>query len=130
MIKPKKKICSKCQQEKFIWKREGKNIYCQYCWNTIKTPAKVKRVSDKRAIADTVYTKLRKIFLTKHPFCQIKIDKCTGASSEVHHVHCGADREKYYLDTKTWLAGCSNCHKWVHLHPKEAKELGFIKHEH
>ena len=129
MINKKKKKCYKCQQDKYIWKRHEGNPYCQYCWNTIKTPAKINKVSKKKQIADRVYAQLRDIFLKKHKFCQIRISECTGASNEVHHVFCGSDREKYYLDVSTWKASCSNCHKYLHLNPLEAKELGFIKHE-
>lgn len=60
--------------------------------------------------------------------CMIAIKGiCTGRSNQIHHSHSGKDREEYYLDTTTWYATDHNCHEWVHDHPIEAKELGFLK---
>ena len=31
-MKAKKKTCSGCSEERFIWKNDKGNRYCQYCW--------------------------------------------------------------------------------------------------
>lgn len=56
--------------------------------------------------------------------CQIGTVRCTKFSTEVHHTE---GRGEEYLEEGTWLATCRTCHKWVHGHPKDARELGFLK---
>jgi hypothetical protein len=86
-------------------------------------PKKIKPRSEKRIEKDTVYHTLRDVFL-KDKICQINQD---NPAIEVHHTYSGKDRDKYYLDVKTWLAVCRDCHNWIHAHPAEARELGYLK---
>lgn len=95
-----------------------------------RTPLKrntkpIKKVSEKRAKKDKAYSILRKLFLAepKNQYCKI-----TGHPTiEVHHTFCGKDRDKYYLDTTTWMAVSRDGHNWIHEHPKEARQLGYLK---
>jgi hypothetical protein len=130
MIK-KKKICSGCDKEQYIWKNHEGNKYCQQCWNRIKfdndppkpkkrTPIKPK--SKKQAAADRAYSLLRIPFLEKNPMCQAALPGCTGTSTDVHHKK---GRGKWMLITGTWMAVCRHCHTWIELHPIEATEMGF-----
>lgn len=151
-----KKLCSNCNTEQIIWKNfEGKK-FCKSCWNrcaqnpsSAKKPIqksksfkssddrsmskvkKIRRTSVKRAKEDRAYIILRKKFLlsSSHLTCEIHIPNiCTHIPTDVHHTHSGEDREKYYLDTSTWLATCRQCHDYVHsMNSDNAKELGYLK---
>ena len=112
--------------------------------------AKRKRIparSARRKKEGATYTKLRREFLTAHPFCQVWIATMgldedalkqwggvyrtlNGAfryaprSEEVHHKagrHGGN-----YLDVTTWAAVCRDSHRWLHDNPKQAKEQGWL----
>lgn len=123
----KKKICAGCQQEQYIWKAAGRDKYCKTCWYKLKAEkgekiVKIKQVSAKKAKQDIVYSKLRKDYLSAHPFCQAKLPECTLTATDIHHKK---GRGKYYLITTTWMSACRSCHEWIETHPAEAKELGF-----
>lgn len=151
-MKQKLKKCDGCGNDRPIWKNvveDGeRKRYCKYCW---MSPAKstergsdddkkvkpttfnkkqkpIPRRSSKRIKQDALYKVLREQFLKDHPTCMIKIPGvCTGKSCEVHHSYSGKDREKYYLDTTTWFAVDRNCHNFVHEHPEESREMGYLK---
>lgn len=59
--------------------------------------------------------------------CEVNWDNgCTGKATESHHVvlrsRGGSD------DETNLITACSYCHHQVHLHPREATELGFMRH--
>jgi hypothetical protein len=86
-----------------------------------KTQTKIKPVSTKLSRELRKYSSLREQFLRNHPICQAKV-KCRGKlATEVHHKR---GRGKYLLDTTTWLATCHDCHCWIEINVREAKELG------
>jgi len=134
-MKQKLKICNNCQEPKVIWKNHDGNRYCQRCWASLKlelpnnkpkptAPRQpIARVSDKRSKEERIYSGRRILFLLKHPRCQANLPgTCTGKSCEVHHKK--GRTGKLYLDERFWLAACSECHKYIELHPNEAKALG------
>lgn len=88
---------------------------------------KVKKVkisprSKKRTDENKVYLTLRDVFL-KDKICPI-----TGqAATEVHHTFCGKDRDRYFLDIKTWLAVSRDGHNYIHDNPKEAREKWWMR---
>ena len=85
---------------------------------------KVKPVSDKQKEINELYRKLRKIYLEKHPECQIAVkDVCLGMASEIHHA---AYRGKNTNNVNTWYSTCSVCHAHCHSNPKWARENGFL----
>lgn len=131
-MKLKKKICNSCETEQYIWKNHQGNKYCQHCWNKIKydnDPPKpkiytaIKPKSKKQIALDNAYSKLRKIFLTQNPMCQAHLSGCQGGATDVHHKR---GRGKWLLVITTWMAVCRTCHSYIHLHPTEARELGFL----
>ena len=88
-----------------------------------KKPKPIPKKSVKRKIADVEYKKLNQHFLDENKICQIcKVEK----SNQVHHRWSGKDRDKYYLDTNTWLALCTYCHNEVHAKPAEARQKGHL----
>ena len=129
---PKKKVCSGCNTEQYIWKRHLGQPFCKSCWSCheskdkpkTKVPSKLKQKSDKQKAIDKAYTLMRKEYLTKHPMCEIKLPGCNGQACDIHHT---AYRGINTLTQATWLAACRECHSWVHLEPKLARKLGFLK---
>lgn len=81
----------------------------------------IKKVSVSKAKIDKVYLTLRTVFLENKPICEANLSGCTKRSTEIHHA---AGRNKNTLDIKTWRALCNTCHRYVEIHPNEAKELG------
>ena len=128
-MKPKKKYCSGCDSNQYIWKNHEGNKYCKSCWlKSNGQPLKSKKVkpikfkSAKMQKLDALYGKLRRVYLTKHPMCQAALPNCTKQSTDVHHKK---GRGKYHNEVETWLSVCRNWHTWIEENPKEAIELGF-----
>jgi hypothetical protein len=133
-MQTKKKICSGCNTEQYIWKRHQGEPYCKHCWSCHKGDATSQKpkniiplVSSKRKKQDQEYLKLRERFLTERTLCEVKVAGCMMHATDVHHTYAGANRAIYYLIQSTWLASCRNCHNWIHLHSKEARELNYLK---
>ena len=87
----------------------------------------IRKVSAKLSKANSEYSKIRKVYLTKHPVCHAKIHQCSLHATDVHHKK---GRGKYHLDTTTWLPVCRNCHNWIETNPADAIELGFSDSRH
>jgi hypothetical protein len=128
-MKSKKKMCSGCETEQYIWKSIGREKYCQRCAALLRTGEtnQLKRTplspkSSKKAKEDNVYTLLRKDYLTQHPVCEARLPSCTGQATDIHHKK---GRGKYYLITSTWMSACRTCHEWIETNPAEAQEMGF-----
>jgi len=130
----KQKECNGCQQQRHIFKNvtvDGMRLKlckdCAYRQDLKAQPSKVqiKKVSEKKKQMDLIYTKLRKIQLEKFPLCQIQTDYCTSQSTEIHHA--AGRLGDNYLKVNTWFAICRECHSWIHLNPKEARELEYLK---
>lgn len=132
MITPKLKKCAGCGEDKSIWKNYLGEKFCKDCWykkepiNHPKQKQPLKGKSDKRNVLDQLYSKLRKEFLTKTPYCHAKLQGCSAIATDIHHLYSGKDRNKYYLQIDTWKAVCRNCHNYIHDHlsAEEAIELG------
>jgi hypothetical protein len=88
-----------------------------------KAPKQIPKKSAKRKVADVEYKKLNQQFLKDNPMCAIYPSKM---AIEVHHRHCGKDRDKYYLDTTTWLPVSREGHNYIHSNPLEAREKGWL----
>jgi hypothetical protein len=121
MIKPKKKICSECQKESYIFSK-GR---CKPC--AAKSYGKPKPVSKKRKSELQDYSKLRTEFMRHNPFCQAWLVGCERIATDVHHT-AGRTNDKLN-DTKDWIALCRNCHKTIHdsMSAAEARKLGLKK---
>jgi len=138
----KLKICMGCEQPRPIWKRDKGKGYCRTCWQkeslsaaeptertTLPNTRKpIANRSVKRSKQEVKYSILRKEFLLKHPYCMIKLSpKCSYNSTQVHHSYSGKDRNAYFLAVNTWFATCFECHDYTHSHPKESRELGYLR---
>lgn len=118
-----------------IWKQEGKNRYCQKCWNKILSGEKVVPVfkkqkpipkeSSKRKKEHVLYSVMRLQFLKDNPTCFMSIPEiCTHKSTEIQHLK---GRGKYYIDMTTWGAACHQCHSYATDHPEEAVNNGWAQ---
>lgn len=133
-MKPKKKECSGCGEITYIWKNQSGERYCKYCWSsqqakqgTKKPTMPIRAVSPKRKKKDEEYSKLRKRYLEENPLCKGRITGCTHNATDIHHKYNGKDRDVYYLIQSTWMPVCRNCHNWIHLNPKEARIMNYLK---
>ena len=84
----------------------------------VAMPAK----SSKRKIDEKEYRKLGKAFLKKHPLCAAKFTGCTKQATQIHHKRGRVGGN--YLNEKTWLPVCGNCHQKIELTPADSKEKG------
>ena len=135
-MKPNLKICDRCGELRPIWKnvteQDGRKRYCKYCWScqndSKKKPTTVKPLrprSLKRQKQESTYSLLRKPFLEKHPHCEIPVPGiCLHKSGEVHHTDGRVEED--LNDEIGWRAACRPCHQWVHSHPQEARDLGYL----
>lgn len=130
-MEKKKKYCSGCDSEQYIWKNFEGNKYCKNCWGKIQSKDPeykvIPQVSAKRKKQDAEYLKLRERFLTENPMCQVSVTGCMRYSTDVHHSYAGSNREVYYLIQSTWFSSCRACHNWIHSNPLKARELGYLK---
>lgn len=90
----------------------------------------LKQKSKLKKQLDLEYSKIRKEFLNNplNSTCRGKFVNClhsTGLNLTIHH---SKGRGKYYLDISTWIPLCMNCHNFIELNPKIAKEIGFSDH--
>ena len=89
-----------------------------------KKPKPIAKKSAKRKVKDVEYKKLNQQFLKDNPMCAVYPSKM---AIEVHHTYCGKDRDKYYLDTTTWLPVSREGHNWIHNNPNEARAKGWLR---
>lgn len=52
------------------------------------------------------YLKIRKIFMAKHPFCEI----CGRPATDLDHIVPHRGNLKLFWDQKNWQALCHSCH--------------------
>lgn len=113
----------------------------------IKRRKPIRRVSLKRGKVNRQYMKLREEYLKEHPLCEwylsyhgVKPDEIVNGcwytnlgfdmkylpiptATEIHHRK---GRGRYLLDTSTWLAVSQAGHRYIHDHPKESYERGWM----
>lgn len=130
-MKVKMKTCSRCEEEKHIWKNFEGEKYCKSCWMTIKfseekpkkkPQKKIQPKSKKQIELDKIYSQLRMRFLERKPLCEAALQGCTHSATDVHHKK---GRGRWYLVVSSWMAVCRTCHEWIETHPIEATEKGF-----
>ena len=147
------RICAHkgCTNEFKLFKSTDKfcSPACAYASQKAKPQKKQKPIpqfSEKRKRESYQYTKKRKTFMSRpeNKYCPVckaafegKIDieeipynwlikKNNGIikTSECHHK--AGKKGKLYLYVPYWLAVSSIGHKWIHAHPEQAYELGFL----
>lgn len=114
-----------CKADGCTWNVFGKG----YCLNhqylrTDKKPKQIKRtpikkLSSKQEKINAAYSIMRKQYLKDYPKCEI----CQEKATEIHHK---AYRGTKTLDSSTWMAICRTCHRYIHEHPKWARENEYL----
>ena len=74
-----------------------------------KPPRKpLPRRSKKRAKQEAQYRADRIVFLSERPLCEMRLDGCARAATQVQHL---AGRSGYrLLDQSRWMPCCASCH--------------------
>lgn len=83
----------------------------------------IRRVSKVRRTRLTEYSERRLEFLRAHLWCEV--GNCKNSSTQVHHM-TGRQGQKL-LDFQNCLAVCFSCHRFLHDHPRWAREQGYLK---
>lgn len=137
-MKVKKKPCDgPCNEDKYIWANKDGKKYCRQCWYTVfplpdniskKKKAIIYKVgassNNKSKAKNYEYLIRRKEYLLIHPSCEAKIvSNCSMEATEIHHK--AGRLGSLLVDDTNFLAVCRNCHQFIELNPKIAKELGF-----
>lgn len=84
----------------------------------VKVVAPFKKVTQKKADELAKYPSLKRQYIAINPNCEASLIDCTMTPSQIHHCSISA---KNFLNTDTWLAVCSNCHKDVENMPSEQR---------
>jgi len=143
------KKCKECGKEFKLFRTTDK--YCgPVCAAKNKKPMALKKpinkVSEKRKIENFIYSQKRKNFLMQPdnqicPVCfaafegiidinkldcreEIMQNKGLILTDSIHHIF--GRRGKFLNIEKYWLAVSDIGHRWIHSHPKQAYELGFL----
>ena len=121
-----KKVCGVCNNpDKPIWKAKTRDnpCMCKDCYNAEKSSQKppikarepIKKVSDKQAKINRLYTDTRVQYLKMIPHCQVSSDDCTHIATQVHHRSGRIGNNM--LDTTTWLSVCYSYHEKIERNP-------------
>lgn len=112
-----------------MWKRKPK--YRKALWTTLPGYRKrlrkstsrskgLRPITPSRRLLLVSYEKQRRIFLKKHPVCELCKKK---RSTDVHHVR---GRGPYLLDETTWMALDRGCHDRIHQNVGWALKHGYL----
>ena len=66
-------------------------------------------------------------YLLRHGACEAVTGVCTGRSHEVHH-RLMKSQGGHRTDYRNLLAVCWPCHRWIHAHPAESYDKGWLLH--
>lgn len=85
--------------------------------------SRIRPVSSKTAKRNREWSKIRKAILERdEETCQYP--GCWDPATDVHHK---AGRVgKAFSDPELLVSLCSECHRWTHSHPVEARGLGLM----
>jgi len=118
-----KKNDPKCRVNGCTKKGQFENGICPICKTKISKAQKqkkaIKQVSDKRKKENTLYSCLRKQFLTDNPLCKV----CGYKANEIHHKKGRENSLLIYV--RYFLSVCRDCHTEIELNPLWAKENGY-----
>lgn len=87
----------------------------------MKRRSRLKQSSANRRAQLAEYYRLRRRYLTEVMMCEI-----CGINKAVDIHHRRGRRGKGLLVIAWWMGLCRSCHSWIHEHPKEAREKGFL----
>lgn len=121
----KKKFCTGCNQETFLWNSKLK--LCKDCYQKLYSKP-IKKISDKHKETLKEYKPLREDFLKQNPYCQLRLQGCTYIADTIEH-RMGKSHKELYLDSSKWFASCLNCNQQIENLGKLAYEKGLKIHK-
>ena len=104
-----------CKKEDCNYNVFGKG-YCRY--HQYLREDKKKSTPKKRKL---IYRKVRDEYKLKNPICEFP--GCRSKNIDLHHK---AKRGKNLSDPKYFMSVCRKHHEWIHYHPKESREMGYL----
>lgn len=121
MIRRKKKICTSCKNEEYIFSSH----LCKICFgklhtNPLKARSIINKISKIGIERNNKYKILRDEYMKNHPICEF--EGCNNMEITLHHKS-GRIGENLFKD---FCSLCMEHHNWVHDNPKEAKELKLL----
>lgn len=99
------KTCSKTCQDEFEGQFEQTSL---------------NEMSEKRKEQEKLYSKISENFKYLHPDCEC----CGKKATDIHHKN-GRNGDRLN-DSKYFMSVCRICHTYIHEHPQEARENGYL----
>jgi predicted nucleic acid-binding Zn ribbon protein len=132
MKKIKDKSCCVCG-ESFKPQNSLQQVCSHYCAKAKaierdkkKPKKKVKLIapmSKKLASRLVVYRIRRDAYMKTNTVCE-----CVGCASPSNDLHHKAGRiGDNLINEENFMSVCRRCHNWIHEHPKESRELNYLK---
>lgn len=92
---------------------------------TVKTirPRKHTKTNAAQSEERKRYESLKRKWHAEHPLCGFR--GCI-ANAEIHPHHIRGRLGALLCDTRFWLPVCRKHHNWIHEHPNDAREMGFL----
>lgn len=117
----KKKRCIICKEEKYIWAKNA----CQQCHNKanhkpLLSKGVIKKISERHRKRLKLYQEKRDIFLRENSVCMFP--DCKSTDVQLHH-RAGRIGNSLY---EYFMSCCSTHHEYIHNHPKESYEKGWL----
>lgn len=94
---------------------------CKKLYFEQNKPKPIAKQSDKRKDRETIYQEKRDKYMDNHPICEC----CESNFSEDLHHKAGRIGD-LLTDESKFMACCRECHTWIHEHPKESREKGYL----
>lgn len=122
----KKVLCQKCNnwEKNEERKEKQRNTGVSGQSNTqkkVKKSYSIPKFSKKRIKELAEYRIKRDKYMKDNLICEFK--GCKRLGNDLHHK---AKRGKNLCDETTFMSVCRNHHNWIHEHPIESKELGYL----
>ncbi len=76
--------------------------------------------SEKRKEQERIYAQVSKVYKESNPNCEC----CGNKATDIHHKN-GRNGDRLN-DVKFFMSVCRTCHTYIHEHPKEARENGYL----
>jgi len=110
----------------------GYSKYCQHKrtdekWLKKSEEKSKRKVFTIKPISDSMAKKLKEYrierdeYMRTHPNCEF--EGCNKESNDLHHK---AGRGEHLSNRGSFMSVCRKHHNWIHEHPKESRELGYL----
>ena len=91
-----------------------------------RTP--LRRQSSKKKAENAARRKLRAdLVLQRGPYCEARTPECTGSAHDMHETILRSQGGSATDETNILLV-CRSCHTYIHQHPAESYDQGWLRH--